>query len=102
MFTAREDLPACVGCGSCCHYTVELNAGVDDVPEEFVVEHEGVRCMEQRGNGACVALDPISLSCTIYERRPKSCRDFERGKPHCLAAVARRAEASLRSKAKVT
>jgi hypothetical protein len=38
---------------------VELRAG-DVVPEHFVVEHAGARCMDQRGNGACVALDPVS------------------------------------------
>ena len=34
---------------------VELRPG-DAVPEEYVVEHAGTRCMDQRGDGACVAL----------------------------------------------
>lgn len=84
-----DDLPACAGCGSCCHLVVALTPGVDSVPEELVVEHEGVRCMDQRGSGACVALDPITRLCTIYENRPKTCRDFKRGEPLCRKAIAR-------------
>jgi Fe-S-cluster containining protein len=83
------DLPLCAGCASCCHLVVELVTGVDDVPEEFVVENEGVRCMDQRGDGACVALDPLSSLCTIYERRPRTCREFARGTSLCRKAVAR-------------
>lgn len=78
-----DEFPACAGCGKCCHLVVELDPLLDSVPEEFVVEHEGVRCMEQRGDGACVALDDATQLCTIYERRPKVCRDFERGASLC-------------------
>src|SRR5665213_2289761 len=89
-----DDLPACAGCGSCCHLVVELRQGIDDVPEEFVVEHDGVRCMEQRGNGACVALDPLTRLCTIYERRPQTCRDTNRGSFPCREALSRYSAAS--------
>ena len=81
-----DDFPACAGCGKCCHLVVELSS-VDRVPEEWVVEHEGVRCMDQRGNGACVALDPASQLCTIYERRPEVCRSFGRGEALCVRIV---------------
>jgi Fe-S-cluster containining protein len=67
---------------------VELQAGVDQVPEAFVVEHGGVRCMDQRGNGACVALDPMTQLCTIYENRPQTCRDFQRGESLCRRILA--------------
>ena len=82
-----DDLPACTSCGNCCHLLVELAAQGDDVPEEFVVEHSGVRCMDQRGDGACIALDPVTRLCTIYERRPQVCRDFQRGEALCRRAV---------------
>lgn len=94
MLDAFPDLPACAGCGSCCHLSVELIAGVDDVPEAFVVEHDGVRCMEQRGNGACMALDPVSQLCTIYDRRPQTCRIFARGTQGCRKALLRYLPAS--------
>jgi Fe-S-cluster containining protein len=87
MPIALDDLPACAGCGKCCHLLVELNAAVDDVPAEFVVEHAGVRCMEQHGDGACVALDRATQLCTIYERRPQVCRDFKRAESLCRRAV---------------
>jgi Fe-S-cluster containining protein len=66
-----------------------LNDERDHVPEELVVEHDGVRCMDQRGNGACVALDPVTALCTIYEIRPQVCRDFNRGGNLCREVLAR-------------
>lgn len=84
-----DDLPACAGCGNCCHLLVELAPG-DDVPEDLVAEHAGVRCMDQHGDGACVALDPVTRLCSIYERRPQVCRDFQRGSALCRRAVAGR------------
>jgi Fe-S-cluster containining protein len=83
-----DDLPACAGCGRCCHQVVELVEGVDHMPEKFVVEHDGVRCMEQRGDGACVALHPVTRLCTIYEDRPQVCREFERGSELCRRVLA--------------
>ena len=78
-----DNLPACAGCGRCCHLLVELMPGDDAVPEELVVEHSGVRCLDQQGDGACVALDPVTRLCTIYDRRPQVCRQFERGSGLC-------------------
>ena len=82
-----DDLPLCTACGKCCHLLVELSPLLDNVPEEFVVEHEGIRCMDQHGDGACVALDPATQLCTIYERRPQVCRDFKRAESLCRRAV---------------
>jgi uncharacterized protein len=83
MPISLDEVPACAGCGKCCHLVVELDATVDDVPEELVVEREGLRCLDQRGDGACVALDTVTRLCTIYERRPQVCRDFRRGESLC-------------------
>jgi len=94
-----NEIPACAGCGRCCHQVVSLIEGVDAVPDEWVVEHDGVRCLEQRGDGACVALDPVTQLCTIYESRPKVCRDFARGGELCrriLAQPSRRTKATLK------
>lgn len=85
----HDDLPACTDCGRCCHQTVDLVDGVDHVPEAMVVEHDGVRCMEQRGDGACVALDPLTRLCTIYENRPRTCREFDRGGGLCRQVLRR-------------
>jgi uncharacterized protein len=83
-----ESFPVCAGCGLCCHLVVELIAGTDRVPEDMVAYHDGVPCMDQRGNGACVALHPVTNLCTIYERRPKVCRDFEWGGDLCRKTIA--------------
>ena len=83
----NPDLPPCAGCGRCCHLVVELRAG-DVVPDHFIVEHAGARCMDQRGNGACVALDPATFLCTIYADRPQTCRDFNRGESLCRQILA--------------
>ena len=80
--TTDADLPLCTSCGCCCHLVVELRRG-DRVPEAMVVEHGGVRCMEQRGDGACVALDAVTKLCSIYAERPQTCRDFGRGGALC-------------------
>ena len=85
--TVVDSLPPCAGCGRCCHLVVELTPLVDDVPEELVVEHAGVRCMDQHGDGACVALDRATRLCTIYERRPQVCRDFTRASALCERVV---------------
>lgn len=61
---------------------VELRPG-DVVPEELVAVHAGVRCMDQDGDGACVALDRATRLCTIYDGRPQTCRDFNRGESLC-------------------
>jgi len=34
--------------------------------------------------GWCAALDRDTMMCTIYERRPLICREFEMGAPECL------------------
>ena len=84
----HPDLPPCAGCGRCCHLVVELKPG-DVVPENLVVEHDGVRCMDQRGDGACVALDRATQLCTIYADRPQTCRDFNRGESLCRRVLAK-------------
>jgi Fe-S-cluster containining protein len=68
---------------------VELGVGDCDVPEHLIVEHSGVRCLDQHGDGACVALDRATRLCTIYEKRPAVCRSFNRGESACLGAILR-------------
>nr|WP_281254893.1 YkgJ family cysteine cluster protein [Nibricoccus aquaticus] len=84
----HDDLPDCAGCGRCCHLVVELRPG-DLVPEELVVTHDGARCMDQHSDGACVALHPVTRLCTIYETRPQTCRDFNRGESLCRQILGR-------------
>jgi Fe-S-cluster containining protein len=82
----HPDLPACAGCGRCCHLAVQLRPG-DEVPEHLVAVHGGLRFMDQRSDGACMALDPGTRLCTIYADRPQTCRDFRRGEVLCRKAL---------------
>lgn len=88
MSDSLADIPVCAGCGTCCRLLVELAPG-DDVPEEFVAVHEGIRCMDQEGDGTCMALDRATKLCTIYDRRPAVCRIFERGSGLCRRVLER-------------
>jgi Fe-S-cluster containining protein len=88
MLTRSDEIPACAGCGTCCRLLVELAPG-DHVPEELVAVHGGVRCMDQDGDGTCVALDRASKLCTIYDQRPGVCRTFERGSGLCRRVLTR-------------
>ncbi|MEO6001875.1 MAG: YkgJ family cysteine cluster protein [Opitutus sp.] len=88
MTHSLVDIPACAGCGTCCRLLVELGPS-DVVPEELVATHEGIRCMDQDGDGTCVALDRATKLCTIYEQRPSVCRTFERGSGLCRRVLER-------------
>jgi len=60
----------------------------DCVPADFVVEREGALCMDQQADGSCVALDRATRLCTIYDSRPQTCRDFQRGASLCRRVLA--------------
>lgn len=57
----------------------------DDVPEAFVVQDPwGPWTMVRREDGWCAALDRTTMLCTIYDRRPLVCRDFDAGGYDCI------------------
>ena len=59
--------------------------GEDDVPRHLTEQDRwGGTVMARRDDGWCAALDRRIMLCTIYERRPTICRDFERGGSDCL------------------
>lgn len=56
------------------------------VPERFIeVDEFGAETMARLDDGWCAALDRSTLRCTIYDRRPLICREFEMGGGDCLA-----------------
>jgi Fe-S-cluster containining protein len=60
-----------------------------EVPEEFIETNaRGDRSMARLKDGWCAALDRETMACTIYEKRPWICREFEVGEDECLAARA--------------
>jgi Fe-S-cluster containining protein len=87
----------CQGCGACCvGLRVEVRPSIDDVPEDLIcVDEEGdtpILVMQQRDDGSCVAL--VGGECSIYDRRPQVCRDFEPGGAHCLVMLRRKEPAT--------
>ena len=59
--------------------------GEDNPPEHFVqTDRWGGQVMARLADGLCAALDRATHRCTIYDRRPGVCRDFEMGGDDCL------------------
>jgi Fe-S-cluster containining protein len=49
--------------------------------------HRAMKIVTDVGGKRCIALDPVTNLCTIYESRPDVCRDFQRGCQSCIQAV---------------
>lgn len=67
----------CKQCGQCCHY-IHLGIELGDGMKELVSAHYGrdVTRLTLHLNHPCSKRDP-SGNCTIYESRPRLCREFE-------------------------
>ena len=76
---------SCASCAACCcRLEVMLMAG-DDVPRELTARDPwGGWVMRRLADGWCAALDRSTRGCTIYERRPGICRDYEMGGSDCI------------------
>lgn len=83
----------CKGCGWCCTgYALHCDKPVefevksfDKVPEDMTYTVRGTRFMKRDQYGHCVALK--DNLCTIYDTRPKSCRDFKMRNPGCFLSI---------------
>ena len=59
--------------------------GDDDVPPELTEQDSwGGWVMARLDDGWCAALDRQSMLCTIYQRRPMICRDYQAGDSDCI------------------
>jgi Fe-S-cluster containining protein len=58
----------------------------DDAPPRYLTTMDdwGGEVMRRLDDGWCAALDRDTMRCTIYERRPGLCRDYEMGDSDCL------------------
>lgn len=89
-----EVIPACLECGTCCFSQLATYVRVDgddharlgDQADELTT-FEGNRCYMKMYDGHCAALVVDATSqrfvCSVYENRPKVCRELERGGPAC-------------------
>jgi Fe-S-cluster containining protein len=93
MTTPDEAIPDCKLCAACCFSDQDryiLVTGYDHSrlgrhEQRTLVEFEGNLCWMKMKDGHCIALVPSGEEwlCSIYERRPELCRDYERGGSAC-------------------
>jgi hypothetical protein len=90
----------CFTCGACCreaYHTVSVSVRDPVVwKQPGLVVRDGHRWSLMRAQERCAALEVVEespnekpgrrYSCSIYEDRPRTCREFERGGRHCLSA----------------
>ena len=93
--TTREStLPECVECGVCCFSTLERYIEVkgsdyerlgDDAERlvHFIENRAYMRIVDGHCAALAVDVEQRRFLCSIYERRPATCRDLERGSPAC-------------------
>lgn len=75
----------CARCPAiCCQLKVILIAG-DDPPDQYIdLDEDGHEIMGKSDDGWCAALDRDLMRCSIYERRPFVCREFDMGGADCI------------------
>ncbi|PNQ53641.1 YkgJ family cysteine cluster protein [Vibrio sagamiensis] len=76
---------SCSNCKACCCRLEVMIISDTGVPEQFIKRDQyGGETMLRLHDGWCAALDRDSLMCTIYDRRPWICREFEMASNECL------------------
>lgn len=94
--------PVCLQCGVCCFSKLETYVRVTGEDwtrlgdaAEGVAHFIGNRAYMRMRDGHCVALDVRTGAdgarehfCTVYDRRPQTCRDLGRGSPQCEGELA--------------
>src|SRR5690606_2173226 len=79
----------CRECGACCSYSYDWpqlewdGSDSENIPEAMVVEE--TQCLKCTGNrcGALVGVVGEKVSCSIYQDRPRVCREFLPGTDDC-------------------
>lgn len=84
-------VPECRACGRCCLLPGDAFVSIlesDSVPNRLRARH-GSEMLDRwvRGQRRCAALVgrvDSAVRCSIYEKRPTPCRQYERGGTDCL------------------
>lgn len=108
MSSASSDSVACLRCGVCCFSRLDTYVRVTGEdwarlgPDaDRLARFVGHRAYLRMIDGRCAALairpaedgsDAREYFCTVYERRPQTCRDLARGSPECEAEIALKAD----------
>jgi len=110
MNEVAQPIPACIACGVCCFSRLPTYLRVSGADHarlgeltERLTHFVGNRCYMRLVRGHCAALEIDRENgrflCSVYQRRPDTCRDLERGGAACrgeLATKAGRPTAALR------
>ncbi len=76
----------CVNCEACCCRLEVMLITDTGVPDRFIeIDKWGGMTMARLEDGWCSALDRNTMACTIYEKRPWVCREFEMGGYECIS-----------------
>ena len=76
----------CASCEACCCRLEVMLISNTGVPDVFIeIDKWGGRRMARLDDGWCSALDRNTMTCMIYEQRPKVCRDFDMGGNECIS-----------------
>lgn len=76
---------SCSSCKACCCRLEVMLITDTGVPEKFIKRDKwGSETMLRLSDGWCAALDRDTYMCSIYEKRPLICREFEMGSDECI------------------
>jgi len=76
---------SCANCEACCCRLEVLLITDTGVPQQLIaIDKWGGMTMQRRADGWCAALDRDTMLCTIYQKRPLVCREFEAGSHECM------------------
>lgn len=86
LMTVTDNDVTCATCkANCCRLEVMLITDTG-VPERYVeFDAWGGMSMVRLDDGWCAALDRSTMLCSIYDKRPWICREFEMGGYECLS-----------------
>lgn len=75
----------CANCEACCCRLEVLLLTDTGVPDRFIeIDKWGGMTMARLDDGWCSALNRNTMMCTIYEKRPLVCREYEMGAADCI------------------
>ena len=81
-----NDSVSCTQCDACCCRLEVMLISDTGVPTHLIETTQwGGQVMARLDDGWCAALDRNTMLCSIYDKRPQICRDFEMGSFECIA-----------------
>lgn len=98
-------MKSCVDCGTCCFSELDRyvrvrgddHARLGEDAEALVVFHGNEAYMAMvEGHCAALVIEDGKFLCRVYDRRPQTCRDLERGSPACEGEIATKGERPMR------